>query len=149
MIIRDACTLFLASSIPQRTPQWDTNSPLVIQPMCGSPSVEAIGMASVLLTPEIILLTGGSGRNGRDTAARVLIKEEGGWKCTCVEVHGDKGDLPRQLIKIKMRTQYLLFVFLSGESLSDFDFCPWWWSHSLRRQIFSTQSVRQCCVGDY
>lgn len=83
-------TLPNTSSIPQMTPQWNTHPPLVVQPMCGSPSVEALGMASALLTPEIILLTGGFGRNGRDTAARVLIKEKCGWKSACVEVHGDK-----------------------------------------------------------
>ncbi|KAI2660658.1 tRNA wybutosine-synthesizing protein 4 [Labeo rohita] len=83
-------TLPKASSIPHMTPQWTERPPLVIQPMYGSPSIEAVGMASAVLAPGIILLTGGCGRNGRDTAARVLIKEKDGWKCACVEAHGDK-----------------------------------------------------------
>uniref|UniRef100_A0A672TCF5 tRNA wybutosine-synthesizing protein 4 n=1 Tax=Sinocyclocheilus grahami TaxID=75366 RepID=A0A672TCF5_SINGR len=83
----------LVSSIPHMTPQWAERPTLVIQPMCGSPSIEAVGMASAVLAPGIILLTGGCGRSGRDTTARVLIKEKDGWKCACVEAHGDKGDL--------------------------------------------------------
>ncbi|XP_077072010.1 tRNA wybutosine-synthesizing protein 4 [Siphateles boraxobius] len=77
-------------SIPHMTPQWAEHPPLVIQPMCGSPCIEAVGMASAILAPGNILLTGGCGRNGRDTVARVLIKEQGGWKCACVEAHGDR-----------------------------------------------------------
>ncbi|KAF4109123.1 tRNA wybutosine-synthesizing protein 4 [Onychostoma macrolepis] len=83
-------TLPKVSSIPHMTPQWSERPPLVIQAMCGSPSIEAVGMASAVLAPGIILLTGGCGRSGRDTAARVLIKEKDGWKCACVEAHGDK-----------------------------------------------------------
>uniref|UniRef100_A0A8C1Z4W4 tRNA wybutosine-synthesizing protein 4 n=1 Tax=Cyprinus carpio TaxID=7962 RepID=A0A8C1Z4W4_CYPCA len=80
----------LVSSIPHMTPQWAERPPLVIQPMCRSPSIEVVGMASALLAPGIILLTGGCGRSGRDTVARVLIKEKDGWKCACVEAHGDQ-----------------------------------------------------------
>ncbi|XP_067265117.1 tRNA wybutosine-synthesizing protein 4 [Chanodichthys erythropterus] len=76
-------------SIPHMTPQWAEHLPLVIQPICGSPGIEALGMASVVLAPGNILLTGGCGRSGRDTVARVLIKEQGGWKCACVEARGD------------------------------------------------------------
>lgn len=83
----------LAPSIPHMTPQWAKHPPLVIQPMCGSPGIEAVGMASAVLAPGNILLTGGCGRSGRDTVARVLIKEQDGWKCACVEAHGDAGDL--------------------------------------------------------
>lgn len=50
-------------------------------------------MASAVLESGIILLTGGCGRGGRDTAARVLIKEQAGWKCASVEPWGDRGDL--------------------------------------------------------
>uniref|UniRef100_A0A8C1VJD4 tRNA wybutosine-synthesizing protein 4 n=1 Tax=Cyprinus carpio TaxID=7962 RepID=A0A8C1VJD4_CYPCA len=83
-------TLPKVSSIPHMTPQWAERPPLVIQPMCRSPSIEVVGMASALLAPGIILLTGGCGRSGRDTVARVLIKEKDGWKCACVEAHGDQ-----------------------------------------------------------
>ncbi|XP_016355052.1 tRNA wybutosine-synthesizing protein 4-like, partial [Sinocyclocheilus anshuiensis] len=83
-------TLPKASSIPHMTPQWAKHPPLVIQPMCGCPSMEAAGMASAVLSPGIILLTGGCGRSGRDTAARILIKAKDGWKCACVEAHGDR-----------------------------------------------------------
>ncbi|KAG1946012.1 tRNA wybutosine-synthesizing protein 4 [Pimephales promelas] len=77
-------------SIAHMTPQWAEHPPLVIQPVCGSPCIEAVGMASAVLAPGKILLTGGCGRSGRDTVARVLIKEQGGWKCACVEAHGDR-----------------------------------------------------------
>uniref|UniRef100_A0A8C0YPX3 tRNA wybutosine-synthesizing protein 4 n=1 Tax=Cyprinus carpio carpio TaxID=630221 RepID=A0A8C0YPX3_CYPCA len=80
----------LVSSIPHMTPQWAERPPLVIQPMCRSPSIEVVGMASAILAPGIILLTGGCGRSGRDTVARVLIKEKDGWKCACVEAHGEQ-----------------------------------------------------------
>uniref|UniRef100_A0A8C1KWK6 tRNA wybutosine-synthesizing protein 4 n=1 Tax=Cyprinus carpio TaxID=7962 RepID=A0A8C1KWK6_CYPCA len=80
----------LVSSIPHMTPQWAERPPLVIQPMCRSPSIEVVGMASAILAPGIILLTGGCGRSGRNTAARVLIKEKDGWKCACVEAHGEQ-----------------------------------------------------------
>lgn len=83
----------LAPSIPHMIPQWAEHLPLVIQPMCGSPGIEALGMASVVMAPGNILLTGGCGRSGRDTVARVLIKEQDGWKCACVEARGDTGDL--------------------------------------------------------
>ncbi|ROL55070.1 tRNA wybutosine-synthesizing protein 4 [Anabarilius grahami] len=76
-------------SISHMTPQWAEHLPLFIQPMCGSPGIEALGMASVVLAPGNILLTGGCGRSGRDTVARVLIKEQDGWKCACVEARGD------------------------------------------------------------
>jgi len=41
-----------------------------------------------------------------------------------------------------------IFLLLSGESLSDVDLYPWWWSGPLWWQNFSTQSNRQHCVGD-
>uniref|UniRef100_A0A8C2CCR2 tRNA wybutosine-synthesizing protein 4 n=1 Tax=Cyprinus carpio TaxID=7962 RepID=A0A8C2CCR2_CYPCA len=92
LIVVEVHVLFslLVSSIPHMTPQWAERPPLVIQPMCRSPSIEVVGMASALLAPGIILLTGGCGRSGRDTVARVLIKEKDGWKCACVEAHGDQ-----------------------------------------------------------
>ncbi len=99
----------LVSSIPHMTPQWSKCPPLVIQPMCGSPSIEAVGMASAVLAPGIILLTGGCGRSGRDTAARVLIKEKDGWKCACVETHGDKGDLISALFLLLIMVSLLEF----------------------------------------
>ncbi|XP_051566377.1 tRNA wybutosine-synthesizing protein 4 [Myxocyprinus asiaticus] len=77
------------SSIPRMTQRAEHPS-LVVQPMCGSAFVEAVGMASAVLRPGIILLTGGCGRGGRDTAARVLIKEQSAWKCACVEPQGDR-----------------------------------------------------------
>lgn len=75
------------------TPQWAKNPPLLVKPVSGSACVEAVGMASAVLGSGIILLTGGCGRGGRDTAARVLIKEQAGWSCASVEALGDRGDL--------------------------------------------------------
>ncbi|TRY91864.1 hypothetical protein DNTS_027206 [Danionella cerebrum] len=79
-----------APSIPQISPQWHQHPPLVIQSICGAPSVEAIGMASAVLASGLIVLTGGCGRNGRDTTAQVLIKEKGDWKSVCVEILGER-----------------------------------------------------------
>lgn len=99
----------LVSSIPHMTPQWAERPPLVIQPMCRSPSIEVVGMASAILAPGIILLTGGCGRSGRDTVARVLIKEKDGWKCACVEAHGDQGDLISALFLLLIMVSLLEF----------------------------------------
>lgn len=75
------------------TPQWAMNPPPSVHPVSGSACVEAVGMASAVLGSGIILLTGGCGRGGRDTAARVLIKEQAGWTCASVDPQGDTGDL--------------------------------------------------------
>lgn len=91
------------------TPQWAERPPLVIQPMCRSPSIEVVGMASAILAPGIILLTGGCGRSGRDTVARVLIKEKDGWKCACVEAHGEQGDLISALFLLLIMVSLLEF----------------------------------------
>ncbi|XP_056611537.1 tRNA wybutosine-synthesizing protein 4 [Triplophysa dalaica] len=83
-------TLPKVPSIPHVTPQWTRNPSMYMQPVTGSACVEAVGMASAVLESGIILLTGGCGRGGRDTAARVLIKDQAGWKCASVEPWGDR-----------------------------------------------------------
>nr|XP_055071846.1 tRNA wybutosine-synthesizing protein 4 [Misgurnus anguillicaudatus] len=83
-------TLPKVPSIPRMTPQWLRNPPLSVKPVSGSACVEAVGMASAVLGSGLILLTGGSGRAGRDTAARVMIKEQAGWKCASVYPQGDR-----------------------------------------------------------
>ncbi|XP_074550527.1 tRNA wybutosine-synthesizing protein 4 [Halichoeres trimaculatus] len=51
---------------------------LSIQPVSGS--LEGLGMASALVSPGRVLLTGGSSRGGRGAVIRMLIREEEGWR---------------------------------------------------------------------
>ncbi|XP_030643412.1 tRNA wybutosine-synthesizing protein 4 [Chanos chanos] len=78
------------SPIPLLRPQWKA-LPLSVRPMSASVSVEGLGMASCTLSPGFILLSGGSGRGGRDTAARVLIRGPADWSCARVESEMDWG----------------------------------------------------------
>ncbi|XP_076857570.1 tRNA wybutosine-synthesizing protein 4 isoform X2 [Brachyhypopomus gauderio] len=79
------------SPIPRVVPELEALS-LAAQPVAGTPCVEGVGMASSLLGPGLLLLTGGYGRRGRNTGATVLIRDEAGWKCARMELDGD-GDV--------------------------------------------------------
>ncbi|KAJ8396314.1 hypothetical protein AAFF_G00018910 [Aldrovandia affinis] len=68
---------------PALSPQSICVLPLAADPE--GPCVEGLGMASAVLGPGVILLSGGSGRGGRGGAARVLIRGQAGWRCVCVE----------------------------------------------------------------
>lgn len=48
-------------------------------------------MASALLEPDVLMLTGGFGRSGRETAVRVLVRGQGGWSWASVETSADWG----------------------------------------------------------
>ncbi|XP_017325084.1 tRNA wybutosine-synthesizing protein 4 isoform X1 [Ictalurus punctatus] len=65
--------------------------PMAVRLMAGAPCVEAMGMASSLLEPGVVLLTGGCGRRGRNTAATLLIREHTAWRCATAEPEGEKG----------------------------------------------------------
>lgn len=65
--------------------------PLAVELMAEAPGVEAVGMASSLLEPGVVLLTGGCGRRGRNTAAMLLIREHTVWRCATVKPEGEKG----------------------------------------------------------
>ncbi|KAM9486203.1 tRNA wybutosine-synthesizing protein 4 [Clarias gariepinus] len=64
--------------------------PLAVQLMPEALCVEAVGMASSLLEPGVVLLTGGCGRRGRNTAATLLIRENTAWSYATVEPDGEK-----------------------------------------------------------
>lgn len=59
--------------------------------LSGSPDVEGLGMASALLEPSVLMLTGGFGRSGRETAVRVLVKGQAGWNWASVDTSADWG----------------------------------------------------------
>ncbi|XP_022536214.2 tRNA wybutosine-synthesizing protein 4 [Astyanax mexicanus] len=78
------------SPVPWMVPKLEDFS-IEALPLAGAPCVEAVGMASSVLEPGLLLLSGGFGRGGRDTAAMVLIREQTEWTRATVELEGDKG----------------------------------------------------------
>ncbi|XP_029980829.1 tRNA wybutosine-synthesizing protein 4 [Sphaeramia orbicularis] len=54
-------------------------------------SMEGLGMASTLMSPDHVLLTGGSSKGGRGALTSVLHRSHNGWKSVCVEPSGDLG----------------------------------------------------------
>ncbi|KAI1885314.1 hypothetical protein AGOR_G00218870 [Albula goreensis] len=68
---------------PTMSPQKLPVLPIMGGP--GGPHMEGLGMASAVLGPGVILLTGGSGRRGRGGADMVLIRGQAGWRCVCLE----------------------------------------------------------------
>ncbi|KAK2850337.1 hypothetical protein Q7C36_009120 [Tachysurus vachellii] len=64
--------------------------PVTVRLIAEAPHVEAVGMASCLLEPGVVLLTGGCGRRGRNTAATLLIKDSTAWRYATVEPKGQK-----------------------------------------------------------
>lgn len=65
--------------------------PLRVSLLSGSPGVEGLGMALALLEPNILMLTGGFGRSGRETAVRVLVRGQAGWFWARVDTSADWG----------------------------------------------------------
>ncbi|XP_063069032.1 tRNA wybutosine-synthesizing protein 4 [Engraulis encrasicolus] len=53
--------------------------------------VEGLGMASALLEPHLLLVTGGFGRSGREAAVKVMVHDQGCWRLANVEVSADWG----------------------------------------------------------
>lgn len=49
-------------------------------------------MASTLVSPGQVLLTGGSSRGGRGAVARVLLRGQEGWRSISVEPSVDLGE---------------------------------------------------------
>ncbi|KAM3861873.1 LOW QUALITY PROTEIN: tRNA wybutosine-synthesizing protein 4 [Diretmus argenteus] len=58
---------------------------LSVRTIPGEVCVEGLGMASSCVGPGQVLLTGGSSRGGRSTAAIVLLQGQAGWRCAHVE----------------------------------------------------------------
>ncbi|KAJ8352882.1 hypothetical protein SKAU_G00243580 [Synaphobranchus kaupii] len=79
--------LSAGSSVPCMSPAVNRQT-LRATPLPGGPRgpcLEGIGMASAVLGPGAILLSGGSGRAGRGGVARLLIKDPAGWRCVSME----------------------------------------------------------------
>lgn len=74
--------------------------------MAEAPGIEAVGMASSLLEPGVVLLTGGCGRRGRNTAAMLLIREHTVWRCATVKPEGEKG------MCVRARVSDLCFTYI-------------------------------------
>lgn len=51
-------------------------------------------MATCLLSPKQVLLTGGSSRVGRRAAPRLLLKGCKGWSSVSMEISGELGEKP-------------------------------------------------------
>ncbi|XP_026888835.2 tRNA wybutosine-synthesizing protein 4 isoform X2 [Electrophorus electricus] len=77
------------SPIPRMVPKLEAIS-VAARPIAGTPCVEGAGMASTLLEPSLLLLTGGYGRGGRNTGAVALIRGEAGWRCALAELNGER-----------------------------------------------------------
>lgn len=56
------------------------------------PGVEGVGMASALLLPGVLLLSGGASKAGRVGETKLLIKEQTGWTSVCVQVQNNWGE---------------------------------------------------------
>ncbi|XP_064185695.1 tRNA wybutosine-synthesizing protein 4 [Anguilla rostrata] len=75
------------SSVPCMLPALDQRT-LRATPMQDGPEgpgLEGLGMASAVLGPGAILLSGGSGRGGRGGGATLLVRGPAGWSCVCME----------------------------------------------------------------
>lgn len=77
-------------AVPSVVPSSRSHSVLSVQPI--QLSVEGLGMATCLLSPNQVLLTGGSSRVGRRAAPRLLVKSCKGWSSVSVEVSGELGE---------------------------------------------------------
>lgn len=54
-------------------------------------SAEGLGMGSVSLWPNVVLLTGGSSKGGREAQIGLLLKDKNSWKFIKVSTYGDIG----------------------------------------------------------
>lgn len=76
------------SPVPSVEPSWSTTALSVhTVPVC----VEGLGMASISVRPGWVLLTGGSSREGRGAATRVLLRGQEGWRSVSVEPSAELG----------------------------------------------------------
>ncbi|XP_070771347.1 tRNA wybutosine-synthesizing protein 4 [Enoplosus armatus] len=77
-----------ASPVPSICSSWSSTTLSVRTiPVC----VEGLGMASTLVSPGQVLLTGGSGKGGRGAATRILLRGQEGWRSVSVEPSVDLG----------------------------------------------------------
>ncbi|XP_070693954.1 tRNA wybutosine-synthesizing protein 4 [Pempheris klunzingeri] len=74
--------------VPSIRPSWSSTA-LSVQtvPVC----MEGLGMATTLVSPGQVLLTGGSSRGGRGAVMRILLRAQEGWRSVTVEPSADFG----------------------------------------------------------
>nr|XP_015214004.1 PREDICTED: tRNA wybutosine-synthesizing protein 4-like [Lepisosteus oculatus] len=83
----------VAPPIPPLRPVSGSRA-LAVRPVSLAPgggSVEGLGLGLGELSPGAVLLSGGAGRGGRGGEARVLIRDQAGWRCARVEPCSDWG----------------------------------------------------------
>nr|XP_046259052.1 tRNA wybutosine-synthesizing protein 4 [Scatophagus argus] len=76
------------SSMSSTCTSW---SPIALSVQTVPVCMEGLGMASSLVSPGQILLTGGSSRGGRGAATQFLIRGQEGWRSASVELSGGLG----------------------------------------------------------
>lgn len=81
------------SAVPCIIPSSHSLTVLSVEPV--PLSVEGLGMATCLMSPQQILLMGGCSRAGRRAAPRLLLKGWKGWRSLSVEISGELGEKPR------------------------------------------------------
>ncbi|TKS67878.1 tRNA wybutosine-synthesizing protein 4 [Collichthys lucidus] len=76
------------SPVPSICPSW-SHTALNVQtvPVC----IEGLGMATALVRPGHVLLTGGCSRGGRGEMTRILLRGQEGWRSVSVEPSVDLG----------------------------------------------------------
>ncbi|XP_038154393.1 tRNA wybutosine-synthesizing protein 4 [Cyprinodon tularosa] len=77
------------TSAPSVAPSW---SPAALSVRPVPVRLEGLGLASTRIRPQVVLLTGGSGRGGRGAETRCLLRGQGGWSSTRVEASADLGE---------------------------------------------------------
>uniref|UniRef100_A0A3Q2DDA7 Uncharacterized protein n=1 Tax=Cyprinodon variegatus TaxID=28743 RepID=A0A3Q2DDA7_CYPVA len=82
--------LVFLSAAPSVAPSW---SPAALSVRPVPVRLEGLGLASTRIRPQVVLLTGGSGRGGRGAETRCLLRGQGGWSSTRVEASADLGQL--------------------------------------------------------
>uniref|UniRef100_A0A8C4IYZ4 tRNA wybutosine-synthesizing protein 4 n=1 Tax=Dicentrarchus labrax TaxID=13489 RepID=A0A8C4IYZ4_DICLA len=89
--VSDVCLFVVFASVspvPSTCPSWSPTA-LSVQtvPVC----LEGLGMASSLVSPGQVLLTGGCSRGGRGPVTRILLRGQEGWRAVSVEPALDLG----------------------------------------------------------
>lgn len=85
--VPEICLFAPESAVPCIVASSHSLTVLSVQPI--PLSVEGLGMATCLLSPKQVLLTGGSSRVGRRAAPRLLLKGCKGWSSVSMEISGE------------------------------------------------------------
>lgn len=83
------CLFASVSPLPSICPSW---SLIALSVQIIPVRMEGLGMATSLLSPGQVLLTGGSSRGGRGAVPRILLRNQEGWRSVNVEPSVDLGE---------------------------------------------------------